>query len=70
MNQIGLDLIVPLKDIGGFRYVVTAVDYVIKFVKAEPLKEGMVRLELNSHTNYFVDMAFVIFILQTKVASQ
>ena len=39
-SQIGIDLIGPLKESDGYRYIVTAVDYTSKFVEVEPLKEN------------------------------
>ena len=37
-SQIGIDLLGPLKAIDGYKYIVTALDYISKFVQAESLK--------------------------------
>ena len=38
-SQIDINLIGPLKETHGYRYIVTAVDYTNKFIGAEPLKK-------------------------------
>ena len=38
-SYISIGIIGPLKEIEGFKYFVIVVDYIIKFVEAEPLNE-------------------------------
>ena len=39
MKKIGIDLIGPLHEVQGMKYIVTAVDFFTKWVKAEPLPD-------------------------------
>ena len=39
VRQIGNDILGQWKEVQGYRYIVTAVDYISKFVRAKPLKE-------------------------------
>ncbi len=37
--QIGIDMIGPLPEVDGYKYIVTAVDYFTKFIEVHPLRQ-------------------------------
>ena len=61
----------PLKEIDGYQYIFTAVDYKSKFVKAEPLEEKKPTRDDSwiPLQNCCACMDHVTIILQTKVGS-
>ena len=36
---VGIDLVGPLRECNGYKYLVTAVDYFLKYVEAKPITE-------------------------------